>query len=47
MPPGYPDDIDHDPPLDRKPGAQPALTDADIEDLIAFLGTLIDADVAR
>jgi cytochrome c peroxidase len=46
MPPGSPDDIDHDPPLDRKPGAAPALTDADIDDLIAFLNTLTDADVA-
>jgi len=47
MPAGYPDDIDHDPPLDRKPGQAPALTDADIEDIIAFLKTLTDADVAR
>jgi cytochrome c peroxidase len=47
MPPGYPDDIDHDPPLDRKPGQAPALTDADIDDIIAFLKTLTDADVAR
>jgi len=47
LPPGYPDDIDHDPPLDRKPGATPALTDADIDDIIAFLNTLTDADVAR
>jgi cytochrome c peroxidase len=46
MPPGYPDDIDHDPPLDRKPGQKPALTDADIDDIIAFLKTLTDADVA-
>lgn len=47
MPAGYSDHIDHDPPLDRKPGAQPALTDGDIDDIIAFLKTLIDADVAR
>ena len=47
LPPGYPDDIDHDPPLDRKPGATPALTEADIDDIIAFLDTLTDADVAR
>jgi cytochrome c peroxidase len=47
LPPGYPDDIDHDPPLDRKPGEKPALTAADIEDIIAFLKTLTDADVAR
>lgn len=42
MPPGYPDNIDHDPPLDRKPGAAPALSEADIDDLIAFLETLTD-----
>ena len=47
MPAGYPDDIDHDPPLDRKPGQAPALTDADIDDIIAFLKTLTDADVTR
>ena len=47
MSPGSRDNIDHDPPLDRKPGDEPALTAADIEDLIAFLGTLTDADVTR
>jgi cytochrome c peroxidase len=47
MPPGYADNVDHDPPLDRKPGAEPALSDADIDDLIAFLETLTDADVQR
>jgi cytochrome c peroxidase len=45
LPPGYADNIDHDPPLDRKPGQAPALSDADIEDLIAFLKTLTDSDV--
>lgn len=45
MPPGAAGNIDHDPPLDRKPGQQPALSEADIEDLIAFLHTLTDADV--
>lgn len=42
LPPGYPDNIDHDPPLDRKPGAERALTPRDIDDLIAFLKTLVD-----
>jgi cytochrome c peroxidase len=42
LPPDYPDNVDHDPPLDRKPGAAPALTEADIDDLIAFLATLTD-----
>jgi cytochrome c peroxidase len=46
MPAGSADNIDHDPPLDRKPGAEPALNDTEIEDLIAFLRTLTDADVA-
>lgn len=47
LPAGFPDNVDHDPPLDRKPGAEPALSDAEIDDLIAFLKTLTDADVAR
>jgi len=42
LPPGFPDNLDHDPPLDRKPGDEPALSDADIEDLIAFLKSLND-----
>jgi cytochrome c peroxidase len=45
LPPGVPDNIDHDPPLDRKPGAGRALSEADIDDLMAFLNTLTDADV--
>ena len=47
LPPGYPDNVDHDPPLDRKPGAEPALSEADIDDIIAFLQTLTDGYVAR
>jgi cytochrome c peroxidase len=47
LPPGYPDNVDHDPPLDRKPGAEPALTESDIEDLIAFLKTLTDGYVVQ
>jgi cytochrome c peroxidase len=42
LPADYPDNIDHDPPLDRKPGAAPALSEADIDDVIAFLKTLTD-----
>jgi len=45
MPPGAPDNVDHDPPLDRKPGQTPALTEAEIDDLIAFLQTLTDGYV--
>ena len=47
LPPGSADNVDHDPPLDRKPGAAPALSDADIDDLIAFLQTLTDGYTAR
>ena len=42
LPRGYPDNLDNDPPLDRKPGDKPALSDAEIEDLLAFLQTLTD-----
>ena len=45
LPPGIPDNVDHDPPLDRLPGAAPALSDAEIDDLVAFLRTLTDRDV--
>ena len=31
-----------DPPFGRKPGDPPALTDAEIDDVVAFLGTLTD-----
>ena len=34
-----------DAPLDRKPGDKPALDDRDVADIVAFLGTLTDADV--
>jgi cytochrome c peroxidase len=42
LPPGFPDNVDHDAPLDRKPGTAPALTDAEVDDVIAFLNTLTD-----
>jgi len=31
-----------DPPFDRKAGDAPALTPAEIDDVVAFLGTLTD-----
>ena len=34
--------IDRDPPLDRDPGTAPALTESEIDDVIAFLQTLTD-----
>jgi cytochrome c peroxidase len=46
LPPGYPINIDRDPPLDRDPGAAAALTEAEIEDIIAFLRTLTDGYTA-
>jgi cytochrome c peroxidase len=42
LPPRYRDNIDHEPPLNRVPGDLPALSDAEIDDIIAFLGTLTD-----
>jgi cytochrome c peroxidase len=42
LPPGYPPNIDRDAPLDREPGAAPALTESEIDDVIAFLQTLTD-----
>jgi cytochrome c peroxidase len=46
LPAGYPDNIDHDPPMDRKPGANPALSASEIDDIIAFLKTLTDGYAA-
>ncbi len=42
MPAGMPVNIDKDAPLDRAPGATPALTESEIDDVIAFLETLTD-----
>jgi cytochrome c peroxidase len=47
VPQGYPDTLDHDPPLDRGGSDAPALNDAEIDDVVAFLETLTDADVRR
>ena len=46
LPEGTPENIDHDPPLDRKPGSPRALSAADIDDLITFLKTLTDKDAS-
>src|SRR5882757_444534 len=43
LPPGYADNIDRDAPLDRVAGGSPALTESEIDELIAFLKTLNDA----
>jgi len=42
LPPRYRANINRDPPFDRKPGDQPRLNDRDIDDIVAFLGTLTD-----
>lgn len=43
LPPRYRDNVDHlDAPMDRSRGGKPALDDAEISDLIAFLKTLDD-----
>jgi cytochrome c peroxidase len=34
--------VDSQPPLDRRPGDRPALSDAEIKDIVAFLRTLTD-----
>ncbi len=47
VPADCPDNIDHDPPLDRLPGASPALSSTEIDDVIAFLETLTDRDAVR
>jgi cytochrome c peroxidase len=47
LPPEHRKNVNQEPPFGRKPGAPPALTPAEISDLIAFLGTLTDADVKR
>lgn len=37
--------VEHGAPFGRRPGARPALSDADIDAVVAFLATLTDADV--
>jgi cytochrome c peroxidase len=42
LPPQYQANINRDPPFDRHQGDAPALTDAEIDDVVAFLQTLTD-----
>jgi len=44
IPQVYWDNLNQDPPFGRKPGDPPALTESEIDDVVAFLGTLTDAD---
>ncbi|MFL6834484.1 MAG: cytochrome-c peroxidase [Xanthobacteraceae bacterium] len=45
LPQAYWDNLNQDPPFGRKPGDAPGLTDPEIDDIVAFLGTLTDADL--
>jgi cytochrome c peroxidase len=47
LPPPYRANLNTDPPFDRHLGDKPALNDAEIDDLIAFLQTLTDGYVTR
>lgn len=48
LPPRYRGNIDAQAPLDgRLRGSPPAMSDQDIDDLLAFLGTLTDADLVH
>ena len=42
LPARYQGNVNTDPPFDRVPGGKPALDEAEIRDVIAFLGTLTD-----
>jgi cytochrome c peroxidase len=46
LPPSLRANVNQEPPFGRKPGQAPALTPSEREDLLAFLKTLDDADVA-
>jgi cytochrome c peroxidase len=42
LPAKYRSNVDREPPFDRHPGGRPALSEGDIEDIVAFLNTLTD-----
>lgn len=42
LPPAYRGNVDRAPPFGRRPGDRPALTPAEIDDVVAFLRTLTD-----
>jgi cytochrome c peroxidase len=45
LPAKYQRNVDQEPPLDRHAGGRPAMTERDIEDIVAFLNTLTDGYV--
>ncbi|HEY2835771.1 MAG TPA: hypothetical protein VGI89_04315 [Rhizomicrobium sp.] len=42
IPPLFRDNINYDPPFDRKAGEEPRLNERDIDDIVAFLNILTD-----
>jgi cytochrome c peroxidase len=42
LPPAFRANVDREPPFGRRPGDPPALTPAEIDDIVAFIGTLTD-----
>lgn len=44
LPAAYWNNLNQDPPFGKKPNENPGVTDAEIDDIVAFLGTLTDAD---
>jgi cytochrome c peroxidase len=47
LPAQYDVNVNVEPPFDRHPGDKPALTDSEMDDIIAFLGTLTDGYSGR
>jgi cytochrome c peroxidase len=47
MPAAYRKNVNRDPPFGGKVGAAPPLTKSEIRDIVAFLNTLTDADLAK
>jgi cytochrome c peroxidase len=45
LPRAYRDNVNREPPFGRKPGSAPALTKTEVDDIVAFLETLTDADL--
>jgi len=46
LPKAYHDNVNREPPFDRKPGDAPALTEAEMADMIALIKTLTDFDLS-
>jgi cytochrome c peroxidase len=42
LPEKYRHNVNTEPPLDRRPGQAPALSEQDVADIVAFLATLTD-----